>query len=84
MASRSFSRALRSPLTRQLTSLVTQRRTLITASKYARAGLTAPLKPAVGAGPRQSRGIKTIDFAGTKEVVFGILTLQDWGFCVGR
>lgn len=71
MASRSFSRALRSSLTRQLTSPAIQRRTLISASKYARTGLTVPLKPALGATLQQTRGVKTIDFAGTKEVVYG-------------
>ena len=73
MASRSFSRALRSSPTRQLTLPATQRRTLISASKYARTGLAAPLKPASVASFQQTRGVKTIDFAGTKEVVYGDL-----------
>ena len=71
MASRSFSRALRTPLTRQLTSPATQRRTVISTSKYARTGLAAPLKLASTATFQQTRGVKTIDFAGTKEVVYG-------------
>ena len=71
MASRSFNRALRSSLTHQLTSPATQRRTLISASKYARTALAAPLKPAFVASLQQTRGVKTIDFAGTKEVVYG-------------
>ena len=71
MASRSFSRALRSSITHQLTSPATQHRTLISASKYARRGLAAPLKPASVATFQQTRGVKTIDFAGTKEVVYG-------------
>ena len=73
MASRSFSRALRSSLTHQLTSPAAQRRTLILASKYARTGLAAPLKPASVATFQQTRGVKTIDFAGVKEVVYGDL-----------
>ena len=71
MASRSFSRALQSSLTRQLTSPATQRRTLISASKYARTARIAPLRPAFAASLQQTRGVKTIDFAGTKEVVYG-------------
>lgn len=71
MASRSFSRALRSPLSRHLTSPAVQRRTLISASQYARSSITAQLKPAVGSALQQSRGLKTIDFAGTKETVYG-------------
>ena len=71
MASRSFSRTLRSSLTHQLTSPASQRRTLISASKYGRKGLAAPLKPAFAASLQQTRGLKTIDFAGTKEVVYG-------------
>lgn len=71
MASRSCSRALRSFLTHQLTSPATQRRTLISAPKYFRTDLAALLKPAFVATVQQTRGIKTIDFAGTKEVVYG-------------
>ncbi|CAF9918449.1 MAG: Bifunctional acetohydroxyacid reductoisomerase [Alectoria fallacina] len=75
MASRSFSRALRSPLSRQLTTPAVQRQTLIAASQYARAGLPAHLKPAVRSTVQQSRGLKTIDFAGTKETVY---EREDW------
>ena len=71
MASRSFSRALRSSLTRQLTSPAIQRSTLVSASTYARTGLTAPLKSTIGTTLQQTRGVKTIDFAGSKEVVYG-------------
>lgn len=71
MASRSFSRALRSPLARQLALPATQRRTINSASIYARAGLAAPSKPAVTAVLQQTRGIKQVDFAGTTETVYG-------------
>lgn len=71
MASRSFSRALRSPLSRQLISPAVQRQTFISASQYARVTLAAQLKPTVGTTIQQSRGLKTIDFAGTKETVYG-------------
>ncbi|KAI5805884.1 6-phosphogluconate dehydrogenase [Geopyxis carbonaria] len=66
-ASRSVSRALRSNLTRQVAPIV-QKRTLTVASK-------AAARATVAAAPRipnaiQQRGMKTIDFAGTKEVVY--------------
>ena len=72
MASRSFSRALRSPLTRQLAAPAAQRRTLISASRTARTGLATALKPSVAGSLQHSRGLKQIDFAGTKETVYGI------------
>ena len=82
MASRSFSRALRSSLSHQSTSPVIQRRTLISASKYTRTSLTAPLKPSIISPIQQTRGVKTIDFAGTKEVVYGdIPSKQIWVGC---
>lgn len=73
MASRSFNSILRAPLSRQLISPATQRRTLFSASKYVRASLAAPLTPVINTAIQQRRGIKTIDFAGTKEVVYGML-----------
>ncbi|KAK0517077.1 hypothetical protein JMJ35_000232 [Cladonia borealis] len=75
MASRSFSRALRSPLTRQLTAPSAQRRTLISASQSARTGLAPTLKPSVAGSLQHSRGLKQIDFAGTKETVY---EREDW------
>lgn len=83
MASRSFNRILRSPLTRQLVSPATNRRTLVSASNLARVSVGAPLKSVVALGTQQSRGVKTIDFAGTKEVVFGNLRLLEWAICGG-
>lgn len=71
MACRSFSRALPSSLTRQLTSPATQRRSLTSASKLARTARITPFKPTFVATLQQTRGVKTIDFAGTKEVVYG-------------
>jgi len=66
MASRSFSKTLSSRLTRQLRPAV-QRRSF--------AALTSTVRPTVSraivAGPQiQSRGVKTVDFAGHKEQVF--------------
>lgn len=71
MASRSFSKALRSPLTRQLVTPVTSCGISIAARKGARVVVTGAVK-AASCGPiQQVRGIKTIDFAGHKEQVFG-------------
>lgn len=72
MSSRSFSRALRTPLGRQLTSPVVQRRTFISALGGVRVnGVAATVKSAVAGPVQQVRGVKTIDFAGSKETVFG-------------
>ena len=76
MTSRSFTRALRTPLTRQLTAPAAQRRNFLSASKNVRACFATPLKPAAGAVVQQTRGIKTIDFAGTKETVYGNLLCE--------
>jgi len=78
MASRSFSRAFRSPITRQLTAPSSQRRTFLAASKHARASIAAPLKSTASLSSQQARGIKTIDFAGTKETVYGMLRSHSW------
>ena len=67
MASRTFSRALRSPLARQLSTPA--RRTFVSAiNASARRTARAAVGPA-----QQTRGLKTIDFAGTKEDVYGTL-----------
>lgn len=71
MASRTFSRALRSPLAKQLSAPA--RRTFVSA-------LNASARPSVAraavASAQQVRGVKTIDFAGTKEDVYGMLMLS--------
>merc|ERR1711977_598673 len=65
MASRTFSRALRSPLAKQLSAPA--RRTFVSA-------LNASARPtaarAAVASAQQVRGVKTIDFAGVKEDVY--------------
>jgi len=71
MSSRSFSKALRSPLTRQLVTPVTSRGISIAALKGTRAGVTGALKAASCGSIQQIRGVKTVDFAGHKEQVFG-------------
>ena len=80
MASHSFARALRTPLTRQLTAPATQRQNFLSASKIVRACFATPLKPAAGAVFQQTRGVKTIDFAGTKETVYGNLSWEESGY----
>lgn len=70
MSARGFSNAVR-PVARQLTKSAVQRRTFV-AALGAASRATAVARPAV-AGPvqQQIRGVKTIDFAGTKEDVYG-------------
>jgi ketol-acid reductoisomerase len=66
MASRTFSRALRLPLAKQLSAPA--RRTFVSA-------LNASARPTVARAaiaPTQVRGVKTIDFAGVKEDVYGM------------
>ncbi|KAF1957144.1 ketol-acid reductoisomerase [Byssothecium circinans] len=65
MASRPAARVLRQA-TRQLVAPAVQRRTFVSALSAAR----ATPKAAVTASFQQARGVKTIDFAGTKETVY--------------
>ena len=69
MASKNVTRALRTSNLRQITS-TTQRRTFVSAlnaaSKTAKPAFVAPT------AIQQKRGLKTIDFAGTKEDVYGM------------
>lgn len=69
MASRSFSRALRSPLARQLASPAVQTRSFVAAAGAIRATVAAARSAAPA--KQQVRGVKTIDFAGSKEDVYG-------------
>ncbi|KAL2115665.1 hypothetical protein VTJ04DRAFT_9920 [Mycothermus thermophilus] len=76
MASRSFSKALRGPLARQLASPAVQRRTFIAAAGLVRASaVAARTAAAAGTARQQVRGVKTIDFAGSKEEVY---ERSDW------
>jgi ketol-acid reductoisomerase len=70
MASRSFTRALRSPITRQLTANVAPRRTFVSALGGARA--IVPVSKTLAGPAQQTRGIKQMDFAGHKETVYGM------------
>lgn len=71
MASKSFQKALRSQVVRQLASPAVQRRTFVAAAGAARATAVKATRPAVSR--QQVRGVKTIDFAGVKEDVYGKL-----------
>lgn len=73
MASRSLSKALRAPLARSLAAPGLQQRSYTVARNLARATATAA-RPAVA--QHQVRGIKTIDFAGVKEDVYGTRSLS--------
>ncbi|KAK7220663.1 hypothetical protein V2G26_008666 [Clonostachys chloroleuca] len=69
MASRSFSKSMRSPLARQLAAPRVQQRTFIAARNLIRAG-AARAAPVTAPAQQQVRGVKTIDFAGVKEDVY--------------
>lgn len=66
MAARTFSRVAR-PAARQLTAPA--RRTFVSAINASARPSAA--RAVVGASQQQVRGVKTIDFAGTKEKVYG-------------
>lgn len=72
MSARGFTSALR-PAARQLTRSAGQKRTFVAALNAA-ARTSAVARPAVtGFAQQQIRGVKTIDFAGVKEDVYGEL-----------
>jgi hypothetical protein len=76
MASRTASRALRSSI-QQLAKPAVQRRSFVAAASAVRAGANAAPKAAMSAGvQQQKRGMKTIDFAGVKETVYGMRALS--------
>ena len=77
MASRSFSKTLRANVARQLASPRVQQRSYIAGRNLARATAAAVARPAL-AGPaaQQVRGVKTMDFAGSKEDVYGMLEMR--------
>lgn len=67
MASRGFSKSLRAA--RQLAAPRVQQRSYMAARQALRASAAVAARPAVAA--QQVRGVKTIDFAGHKEDVYG-------------
>jgi ketol-acid reductoisomerase len=66
---------MRSPLARQLAAPRVQQRTFIAARNLIRAG-AARAAPVTAPAQQQVRGVKTIDFAGVKEDVYGMLKMQ--------
>ncbi|KAF1825437.1 ketol-acid reductoisomerase [Dissoconium aciculare CBS 342.82] len=69
MASKNATRALRASL-RQIKTPQVSQRTFITAANASRPSLVPAQKIAASAFVQQTRGKKTVDFAGDKEVVF--------------
>jgi hypothetical protein len=67
MNARSISRAIRLPIAQRVVHV--QRRTIVSALRASAARPT--IRVAAAATSVQSRGVKTVDFAGHKEVVFG-------------
>jgi ketol-acid reductoisomerase len=79
MASKSATRALRASL-RQIKAPQVSQRTFIAAANASRPSLVPAQKIAASAVVQQTRGKKTVDFAGDKEVVFG----KRWSRCTGN
>lgn len=72
MASRNATKALRASV-KQLTSPRVQQRTFVGAVNAARSNVLSASKPAAAVfSQQQQRGLKTVDFAGSKEEVFGM------------
>lgn len=69
MASRTFTKTLRAPLARQLASPAIQQRAAYSVARTATRAAIAAARPAV-AQCQQVRGVKTMDFAGSKETVY--------------
>jgi len=67
MASRTLSKALRSPMAKQIATPFVQRRTFVAAINAA----SRPIVAKSAVAQQQTRGIKTVDFAGTSEIVYG-------------
>lgn len=70
MASRTFSKTLRGSLARQVAAPSVQQRSFTAARTLVRATAVAA-RPAPVQRQQQVRGVKTIDFAGHKEDVYG-------------
>lgn len=70
MASRAFSKTLR-PVARQMVAPVQQRAAYSVARSALRAAATAAPRAVAGFQKQQTRGVKTIDFAGHPEDVYG-------------
>ena len=75
MASRGFSKALRKPLTQQLLAPRIQTRGFLSVIGSSRARVTSVGKAVLPV--QQVRGVKTIDFAGHQEKVYGMAIAID-------
>ena len=71
MASKNLSKAFRSPLARQLSAPASQRRTFVSALSKARTSAPVASRAVARTSTQQVRGLKTVDFAGQKEQVWG-------------
>jgi ketol-acid reductoisomerase len=78
MASRGFSKALRAASKQKLPSQSFQRRSLASLLGARPATAIVPRATFAGKIQQQVRGLKTIDFAGHKEQVFGQSALLDY------
>ena len=75
MASRGFSKALRPTVARQIMAPAVQQRTFVVAARgAARATGAVAARSSVSVPSQQVRGLKTMDFAGHKEDVYGRMT----------
>ncbi|KAJ4407275.1 Bifunctional acetohydroxyacid reductoisomerase [Gnomoniopsis sp. IMI 355080] len=74
MSARGFSNAVR-PVARQLTTKSASRRTFVALSAAAKASAAVARPALAGRVQQQTRGVKTIDFAGVKEDVY---EREDW------
>lgn len=74
MASKTFVRTLRTASKQKISTPSVQKRSITSTLAATRPVAAAVQRPAFTApSQQQTRGIKTIDFAGTKETVFGMI-----------
>ena len=71
MASKTFVRSLRAASKQKLPSQPLQQRTFTSALAVRPAVAANARVPRAAPAQQQTRGVKTIDFAGTKETVYG-------------
>ena len=72
MASRILNRSHKSLIARQIALSSAPRQRFVLSLGSLRFGACAPTKPIIGGSLQFSRGVKTIDFAGHKETVYGM------------
>ena len=84
MASRSLSKTLRTSLARQLAAPAIRQQTFVTAVSRTRTTLPNAFNALACTGLQQTRGVKTIDFAGHKEKVYGKCLANRWRRALGQ